>query len=97
MNKPNDTTPGDCKLDTKPQPQWLDNWLGELVWADIYNTWARINELKINEAVFEGNYTINSGSLTPKIYIWDETLPSNSLKNVVVLANFDVTTQKCNA
>lgn len=93
VNKPNDTTPGDCKLDTKPQPQWLDNWLGNSVRADIYNTWARINELKINEAVFEGNYTINSGSLTPKIYIWDETLPSNSLKNVVVLANFDVTTQ----
>ena len=43
-----------------------------------------------SEAVFEGNYTINSGSLTPKIYIWDETLPSNSLKSSL-LANFDVT------
>ena len=93
VNTPNDATPGDCKLDTKPQPQWVDNWLGNSVRADIYNTWARLNELKINEAVFEGNYDINSGSLTPKIYIWDDTLPSTSLKNVVILSNFDLTTQ----
>jgi len=93
VNTPNDATPGDCKLDTKPQSQWVDNWLGNAVRADIYNTWARLNELKINEAVFEGDYDINSGTLTPKIYIWDNNLPSTSLKNVVILSNFELTTQ----
>ena len=93
VNTSNDSTSGDCKLDTKPQPQWLNNWLDNPIRNEIYNSWARLNELKINEEVFEGNYDINSGSLTPKIYIWDDTLPSNALKNVVVLANFDLTTQ----
>jgi hypothetical protein len=93
INTNNDSTSGDCKLDTKPQPQWVNNWLDNPIRNEIYNSWARLNELKINEDVFEGNYDINSGSLTPKIYIWDDTLPSNALKNVVVLANFDLTTQ----
>ena len=39
VNKPNDTTQ-EIVNDTKPQPQWLDNWLGNSVRADIYNTWA---------------------------------------------------------
>ncbi len=84
---------GDCKLDTKPQPQWLNNWISDTNRSQIYNNWARLNELKINEDVFEGNYSIDSGDTTPRIYIWDDTLPSTSLKNVVILANFDVTAQ----
>ena len=45
------------------------------------------------EAVFEGNYSIDSGTLEPRIYVWDDALPSTQLKNVVILTNFDVTTQ----
>ncbi|WP_417290407.1 alpha-amylase family glycosyl hydrolase [Corallibacter sp.] len=86
-------TDGDCKLDTKPQPQWVNNWTQDADRSQIYNDWARLNDLKINEAVFEGNYTINSGNLTPRIYIWNDALPSTELKNVVILANFDVTAQ----
>jgi len=93
VDTPSDAIPGDCKLDTKPQPQWVDNWFGNSIRNDIYNSWSRINALKINEAVFEGNYDINSGSLTPKIYIWDDALPSTSLKNVVILSNFELTAQ----
>ena len=93
VNTNNDSSSGDCKLDTKPQPQWSNNWLGNPTRNEIYNTWARINELKINEDVFEGNYDISSGSLTPKIYIWDDTISSNALRNVVILANFDLTVQ----
>lgn len=84
---------GDCKLDTKPQPQWVENWMGDSNRNQIYNDWARLNQLKIDEAVFEGDYTINSGNLTPKIYIYDDALPTTSLKNVVILANFDVISQ----
>ncbi|WP_223032726.1 alpha-amylase family glycosyl hydrolase [Hanstruepera marina] len=92
VNEPGGTD-GDCKLDTKPQPQWINNWQDDSSRGQIYSDWARLNELKINEAVFEGDYSIDSGSLTPRIYIWDDALPSTGLKNVVILANFDVVTQ----
>ena len=83
----------DCKLDTKPQPQWVDNWLENVNRREVYDNWARIIDLKINEDVFEGNYSISSGSLTPIIYIWDDGIDSNLLKNVVVVSNFDVVEQ----
>ena len=83
----------DCKLDTKPQPQWADNWLGNDNRREIYDNWSRIIDLKINEDVFEGNYSITSGSLTPIVYIWDDNISSSELKNVVILANFDVIDQ----
>jgi glycosidase len=83
----------DCKLDTKPQPQWANAWLSDPNRSQIYTDWSRLNALKINEAVFEGNYSITTNTLTPKIYIWDDAIPNTSLKNVVILANFDVTSQ----
>nr|WP_321221860.1 alpha-amylase family glycosyl hydrolase [uncultured Psychroserpens sp.] len=87
---------GDCKLDTKPQPQWTENWLGNANRNQIYNDWARLIKLKINEDVFEGEYVLNSGSLTPRIDIFDTSLPTTSLRNVIVLANFDVVSQTVN-
>ena len=95
VNEPGGTD-GDCKLDTKPQPQWDNNWLADTNRNQIYNDWSRLNYLKINEAVFEGDYTITSGNLTPRIDIWDDNLPNTQLKNVIVLANFDVTSQNVN-
>ena len=41
-----------CKLDTKPQPQWVDNWLGNSDRNQIYNDWARLNVLKTTYASF---------------------------------------------
>ncbi|WP_452225089.1 alpha-amylase family glycosyl hydrolase [Lacinutrix chionoecetis] len=93
VNTENDATPGNCKLDTKPQPQWTNNWLADTNRNKIYNDWARINILKIEEDVFEGNYSIDSGNLTPRIYIWDDAIAATELKNVVILANFDVSSQ----
>lgn len=89
---------GDCKLSTKPQPQWVNNWLGSANRNKIYNDWSRLNYLKINEPVFEGSYTISSGSQTPRISIYtgSETAPGSSLKNVIVIANFSVTSQNIN-
>ncbi len=87
-------TDGDCKLDTKPQPQWTSNWLGDVNRNKIYNDWSRMIQLKKDEPVFEGDYDINSGgTLTPKIYVFNNSLPSTQLKNVVILSNFDVTNQ----
>ena len=80
----------DCKLDTKPQPQWVQNWLSNENRNQIYSDWSKIISLKINEDVFEGNYNISSGGLTPIIYIWDDNIPSSELKNIVIVANLDV-------
>lgn len=94
VNTPADATAGDCKLDTKPQPQWSENWLADVNRAKIYNDWAKMIVLKKSEAVFKGNYTINSGAtLTPKIYVYDDAIAASQLKNVVVLSNFDVNSQ----
>jgi len=94
----NDTngTDGDCKLDTKPQPQWADNWEADAIRSQVYSDWSRLNELKINEPVFEGDYTITSGSLTPRIDIFDTSIASTQLGHVIVLANFDVVSQTVN-
>ena len=80
----------DCKLDTKPQPQWVENWLSNENRNQIYNDWSKIINLKINEDVFEGDYSISSGGLTPIIYIWDDNISSSELKNIVIVANLDV-------
>lgn len=84
---------GDCKLATKPQPQWANNWTSDPNRSQVFSDWARLNDLKINEDVFEGDYSIDSGDLTPRIFIWNDAIPATELKNVVILANFDLTAQ----
>jgi hypothetical protein len=86
----------DCKLSTKPQPQWAEGWLENQNRNSIYNSWSRINELKINEDVFEGDYSISSGSLNPIVYIWNNQLEDDQLKNIVILSNFDLTNKSVN-
>ncbi|MDR9400647.1 MAG: alpha-amylase family glycosyl hydrolase [Psychroflexus sp.] len=83
---------GDCKLDTKPQPQWTENWLSDPIRGQIYEDWSKLHKLKTEEAVFEGDYAItsSSGNFTPRIDIFDNSIPSSELKNVIVLSNFDV-------
>jgi hypothetical protein len=90
---------GDCKLDKKPQPQWANNWLGDVNRNKIYFDWAKMIALKTTEPIFNTNITANSGfdiqsgTYTPRLFIWDNSLPSTQLKNIVVLTNLDVTTQ----
>jgi hypothetical protein len=90
---------GDCKLDKKPLPQWVNNWLGDVNRNKIYFDWAKMIALKTTEPVFNVNSTANSGfdiqsgsTLTPRLFLWDKTMASTQLKNVVVLTNFDVNT-----
>lgn len=80
----------DCKLDTKPQPQWTNNWLGQDNRLEIYNSWARMNALRINEPVFEnGQYAWNqSVQGQTRLDVWTSTTPTNSLSYVFVLTNF---------
>jgi hypothetical protein len=89
---------GDCKLDTKPQPQWTENWLTDAVRSQIYQDWARMHKLKTDEDVFEGDFSItsSSGDYTPRIDIFDNSIPASQLKNVIVLANFNVVPEVVN-
>ena len=84
---------GDCKLDTKPQPQWTNNWLTDAVRGQVYEDWAKLHKLKTDEPVFEGDYNMTSGDFTPRIDIFDTNIPTNELRNVIILANFDVITR----
>jgi glycosidase len=92
INTETDPTPGNCKLDTKPQPQWVNNWLGNANRNKIYNDWSKMITLKVSEPVFEGDYSISpdANNVKQRIYIYDNALPATSLKNVVVLCNFSV-------
>lgn len=82
-----------CKLATKPQPQWTNNWLGNANRSKVYTDWARLIDLKINEAVFEGNFTLEGTTKNIRMFFFDLSLPASSLRNVVVLANFNTTSQ----
>jgi 1,4-alpha-glucan branching enzyme len=95
VNTESDTTPGNCKLDTKPQPQWVNNWLTDPVRSVVYNNWAKFIDFKKNLPVFNGDYTISpdANNIRQRVYVFNNALPSTQLKNVVILANFSVATQ----
>ncbi|WP_163409079.1 alpha-amylase family glycosyl hydrolase [Flavobacterium ajazii] len=94
VNDASATISGDCKLDTKPQPQWTGNWLGNTDRSKIYNDWAKMITLKTKEPVFSGTVTMtNTSSLYPNIKITNAALNSTQLKDVLIIANFNVTTQ----
>lgn len=99
LNTCSDGTVGDCRLDTKPQPQWEDNWLSISQRKQIYDDWAKIIDLKTNNPVFRGSSTISpfNNNLLQRIYVYDDSLDNTVLKNIVILANFDVYTQTITA
>lgn len=92
VNTEGDITPGDCKLDTKPQPQWVEDWLNDPIRGAIYEKYSRMIQLKTTEPVFNGDYAISPDAnlIKPRIYVYDNGLPASSLRNVVILANFSV-------
>ena len=94
VNTSTDAISGDCKLDTKQQPQWVNNWLGDANRSKIYNDWSKMITMKTIEPVFSGTATMsNTSSLYPNIRITNSALASSQLKDVLILANFNVTTQ----
>lgn len=98
INPPNAGPPGDCKLDTKPQPHWAENWMGVPARRRIYDEWAKMILLKRSEPVFRSSYAISpdGSNLRQRIYVWNDNLPANQLRNVVIIANFAVTAQNVN-
>jgi len=94
VNTDFDAVGGDCKLDTKPQPQWVNNWLENSNRNKIYNDWAKMITLKKTEPVFLGTATMaNTATLLVNIKITNSSLTSAQLKDVVILANFDTVAQ----
>ncbi|MEO8532399.1 MAG: T9SS type A sorting domain-containing protein, partial [Flavobacterium sp.] len=94
VNDASGTISGDCKLDTKPQPQWVENWQGDSNRNKIYNDWAKMITLKTTEPVFLGTPTIaNASSLNVNIKITNGNLAATQLKDVLIIANFGLTAQ----
>jgi Alpha amylase, catalytic domain/Secretion system C-terminal sorting domain len=98
VNTEVDVTTGDCKLSTKPQEQWTNNWLATANRLQIYNDWKRLIQLKIDEPVFEGDYSISPdvSNIRQRVYVYNNSFPSTQLKNVVIIANFSVAVQSIN-
>lgn len=99
VNSDSDSTPGDCKLATKQQPQWVENWLTTSPRSSIYSDYAKFIKMKKNDPVFNGDYaiSINGNNIKQRIYIYDNALPASQLKNVVILANYSVAAQSITA
>lgn len=90
VNTETDATAGDCKLATKPQPQWVENWITTAPRNQVYTDYSKFMKLKTQETVFNGQFAIspqNGDNLKQRIYIYDNALPVTQLKNVVILAN----------
>jgi hypothetical protein len=98
VNTETDIPAGNCKLDTKPQEQWTNNWLTVANRLQIYNDWKRLIKLKIDEPVFEGDYSISpdGNNIRQRVYVYNNSFPSTQLKNVVIIANFSVAAQNIN-
>ena len=80
----------DCKLDTKPQPQWAQNWQGNTARAKIYNDWAKMIDMKKTDDIFEnGQHSWNfSATGSPRLDVYTSTTQSASLSYVFVRTNF---------
>lgn len=82
-----------CRTNPKPSAFTL-GYANDASRMDVYNTWSAVNALKQNNPVFDTEtFSINSGDLMPRIYIWNNDLPADQLNYVVLLANFQVTAQ----
>jgi 1,4-alpha-glucan branching enzyme len=85
--------PGDCKLDSKPSAFELF-YDFDPVRTGVKDSWSKMMNLKRANQVFDTTtFTVESGNLTPRIYIWNDALPTTGLKNVVILANFTLVPQ----
>lgn len=80
----------DCKLDTKPQPQWTENWLADANRSKIYSNWAKMIDLKKSEPVFEnGQFSWNLAATgSPRLDVYTSTTQTTSLSYVFVRTNF---------
>jgi glycosidase len=79
-----------CKLDTKPQPQWTENWMADPARMNVYNSWAKMIDLKKTEPIFEdGTHAFNlSVTGSPRLDVFTSTTATANLSYVFVRTNF---------
>jgi 1,4-alpha-glucan branching enzyme len=89
VNSPSDAITGDCKLDTKPQPQWVDNWMANVERKKVHDDWAKMIDMKTRENVFEnGTHSWNfSQTGRPRLDVYTSTTQTSNLSYVFVLTN----------
>ncbi|WP_313383521.1 alpha-amylase family glycosyl hydrolase [Chishuiella sp.] len=94
INYCNDETINDgCRTDPKPIPFEI-GYTKDTNRKSVYEIWSKIIELRLNNKVFDTDtYTISSGDLKPRIHIKNDNLKDSELKDVIVIANFETTTQ----
>ncbi len=89
----NGTISNDCRTSPKPVAFTL-GYDTDTNRKAVYDTWAKILAIRLSSQVFDTKtFTVESGNLLPRIFVWNDALPSTSLKNVVVVANFTTTAQ----
>lgn len=83
----------DCRTDPKPIPFEL-NYYTQPERKAVYDIWAKIIDIRLNNEVFNTNdYIISSGNLMPRIAIKRDDLSNTQLKDVIVIANFSTQAQ----
>lgn len=94
INYCNDETINDgCRTDPKPIQSEI-GYTKDINRKSVYEIWSKIIELRLNNKVFDTDtYTISSGDLKPRIHIKNDNLKDSELKDVIVIANFETTTQ----
>ncbi len=89
----NGTISTDCRTDPKPVAFEI-GYDSQPNRKAIYDTWAKMLALRLANPVFNTKtFEVESGNLSPRIYIWDDALPVSTLKNVVILTNFSTESQ----
>jgi hypothetical protein len=89
----NNTYNTGCRTNPKPIPSEI-GYTTDANRMAIYNAWSKMIDIRRSNPVFHTNtVTISSGTLTPRIDIWNNNLTENDLKAVVVLANFNTSAQ----
>jgi isoamylase len=89
----NGTINNNCRLDPKPVAFSL-GYDQDPVRKSVYDTWAKILAIRLGNQVFDTTtFSINSGNLMPSLYIYNDALPTTSLKNVVILSNLTLSAQ----
>ena len=87
----------DCKLSTKPQPQWSTDWSNDDRRKAIYNSWSKLIDMRISKKVFEGNHNYNrylNNNLIPEIKVWNVSLDGDDFKFVYIVSNFDISSRE---
>jgi glycosidase len=86
----NGTVNGNCRLDTKPQYQWINNWLSNIARKKIYDDWGRLMAMRTRESVFRnGQHGFNQTTTgRPRLDVWTSTIPTTHLSYVMVHTNF---------